>query len=230
MNWLKYSDNLMKWLYMILKLTGIWWLFNIPYAFLGLQLFVAPDITSVHTMVIIGIFLLPFVAVPATVATLAITRRYANGDDEFPFLKVYWNYYKREYRKSMLFGCLNATMLVVFYLALRYYTGLSSLLAIVFYTLVIITPFFFLFVYSFLVDQELPLKAYLSNTLFLMLMHPFNTILMILDTVVIAFILWIVFPPLLIFIFPGLVALIVTYFFQKSVGVEINKWQTSSSP
>lgn len=228
MNWFKISNNLIQWLYMILKLTGIWWLFNMPYAFLGVFLLVAPDVSIVHTIIIIGIVLLPFVAIPTTVATLAIARRYVKTDDVFPFLKVFWNYYKREYVKSMVLGSLNTSVLIVFYLALRYYAGLSSLLAIVFYALVIVTPLFFLYVYSYLVDQELPLKAYLTNTMFLLLVHPLNAILMILDVMVTAYILWVVLPPLLLFILPGLVALIVTYFYQKSMGVEIKKWKTSS--
>ncbi|MGF6950073.1 putative membrane protein YesL [Neobacillus sp. B4I6] len=223
MNLFKYSDQLMKGLYMILKLTGIWWLFNLPYVFLGVNLLGAPDVTIVHTMVIVGIVLLPFVAVPTTVATLALARRYVKGDDGFPFLKIFWNYYKREYVKSMVLGCLNATALIVFYLSLRYYSGLSSLLAIVFYVLVIVTPFFFLFVYSFLVDQELPLKAYLTNAMYLLFLHPLNTVLMILDAVVAAYIMWMVFPAFLLFILPGLIALIVTYFYQKSMGNEIKK-------
>ncbi|MGP7819339.1 YesL family protein [Niallia sp. 01092] len=217
------SNNMIKRLYIILKLTGIWWLFNAPYVFLGVNLLAAPDVASVHTIVIIGIVLLPFVAIPATVAALAIARRYVKGDDSFPFFKAFWNYYKREYVKSMVLGCLNAIVLIVFYLALRYYAALSSPLAIVFYVLVILTPFFFLYVYSFLVDQELPLKAYLYNTIFLLLMHPLNTILMILNVLVAAYILWVVLPPLLIFILPGLSVLIVTYFYQKSMGLEIKK-------
>ncbi|WP_445505955.1 YesL family protein [Niallia sp. 03190] len=223
MNWSHLSNNMIKRLYIILKLTGIWWLFNAPYAFLAVNILAAPDVASVHTIVILGIVLLPFVAVPTTVAALAIARRYVKGDDAFPFFKAFWNYYKREYVKSMVLGCLNAIVLIVFYLALRYYAGLSSPLAIVFYVLVILTPFFFLYVYSFLVDQELPLKAYLYNTIFLLLMHPLNTILMILNVLVAAYILWVALPPLLIFILPGLSVLIVTYFYQKSMGVEIKK-------
>ncbi len=225
MNWFTFSDHLTKRLYIILKLTGIWWLFNVPYAFLGVNLLAAPDVASVHTIFIVGMVLLPFVAIPATVATLAIARRYMKDNDVFPFLQVFWKYYKREYRKSMILGCLNAMVVVVFYLALQYYAGMSLLLTIVFYTLVIVTPFFFLFVYSFLVDQELPLQAYLINTIFLLLMHPLNAILVILALMITTYILWVAFPPLLIFIFPGLVALIVTYFYQKSMGAEIKKRQ-----
>ncbi|WP_342433087.1 DUF624 domain-containing protein [Neobacillus sp. FSL H8-0543] len=223
MNWFRYSDDLMKGLYNILKLTGIWWLFNVLYAFLGLNLLVAPDVASVHTIVIVGIVLLPFVAIPTTVATLGIARRYVKGDDTFPLFKVFWKYLKRDYVKSMLLGILNATVLFAFYLAFRYYSGLSSLLENVFYVLVVVTPFFFLYVYCYLVDQELPLKNYLTNTMFLLVIHPMNSIFMILDAVVAAYIMWLVFPPLLLFILPGLTALIVTYFFQKSMSVEIQK-------
>ncbi|MFP3122477.1 DUF624 domain-containing protein [Ectobacillus funiculus] len=225
MNWFTFGDHLTKRLYIILKLTGIWWLFNVPYAFLGMKLLAAPDVASVHTIFTIGMVLLPFVAIPATVATLAIARRFMKDDDAFPFLQVFWKSYKREYRKSMILGCLNAMMAVVLYLALQYYAGMSLLLTIVFYTLLIVTPFFFLFVYSFLVDQELPLQAYLINTIFLLLMHPLNAILVILALMITTYILWVAFSPLLIFIFPGLAALIVTYFYQKSMGAEIKKRQ-----
>ncbi|WP_445487784.1 YesL family protein [Niallia sp. 03133] len=223
MNWLGWSNHLMKWLYMILKLSGIWWLFNVPYVFLSVNLLAAREIDAVHTIVLIGIILFPFVAAPATASVMGITRRFLKGDDGFPLFKMFLHYYKREYKKSMGFGCLNASILVVFYLALRYYAGISSILAIVFYVLVIVTPFFFLYVYCFLVDQELPLKAYLTNTMFLLLMHPLNAILMILDAVAAAYIMWRVFPPLLIFILPGLTAIIVTHFYQKSMGAEMKK-------
>lgn len=230
MNLFKYSDHLMKWLYMIIKLTGTWWLFNMPYALLGAYLLGAPDVSTVHTIVITGIILLPFVAIPTTVATLALARRYMKGDEEFPFLKVFWNYYKREYVKSMIFGCINATLLIVFYLSLRYYAGLSTLLAIVFYALVIVTPFYFLYVYSFLVDQELPMKAYFTNTMVILFKYPLNSVLMILETIGAVYIMWMVLPPLLFLILPGLAALIVTYFYHKSMGLEIKKRQTSSEP
>ena len=230
MNWLNFMNQLAQWIYMILKLTGIWWLFNLPYVLIGALLLLAPDVGSIHTLNIIGIILLPFVAIPSTVATLAIARRYMKEDDVFPLLQVFWSYYKREYKKSMVVGCLSAVIWIVFYLALRYYAGISSLLAIVFYMLVVLTPFFFMYVYSFLVDQKLPLKSYLTNTLFLLLMHPLNTFLMILDAIVIAYVLWVVFPPLLVFIYPGFIALIVTYFYQKSMDVEIEKWERHSKP
>jgi len=40
----------------------------------------------------------------------------------------------------------------------------------------------------------------------------------------------VVFPPLLVFIYPGFIALIVTYFYQKSMDVEIEKWERHSKP
>lgn len=228
MNWFNFSNHLIKWLYLILKLTGIWWLFNIPYVFLGIILLMAPDTGTIHTMFLAGAVLLPFVAIPATVATLAIVRRYGRDDHSFSFLKAFWKYYRREYVKSMILGGINTTVLIIFYLALRYYADMSSFLAVVFYSLVIVTPFFFLLVYSFLVDQALPIKAYLTNTVFLFLVHPFNTLLMILDVSVPALLLWMVLPPLLLIIFPGFAALIVTHFFQKSMSKEIKRQQTSA--
>lgn len=225
MNWFGMSNNLIRWVYTILKLTGIWWLFSLPYAFLGVTLLIARDVDTVHTIVVSGIVLLPFILIPATVASLAIARKYVKGEEVFPFLKGFWTYYKREYKKSMVLGCLNVAIMVIFYLALRYYSGISYLLAIFFYVLVIITPFFFLLLYSFLVDQELPLKAYISNTFFLLITHPLNTFLMILYIVVVTYVLWVIFSPLLLFILPGLIVLIVTYFFQKSISIEIQKRQ-----
>jgi uncharacterized membrane protein YesL len=225
MNLFQHSNHLMKSLYMILKLTGFWWFLNVPYVLLGAYLWGAPDVTTVHTMGITGLMLLPFVAIPATVTTLALARRYVKSDEELPFLKVFWKYYKRDYVKSMILGIINTTVLTVFYLSIRYYAGISPLLAIFFYTLVFVTPFFFLYVYSFLVDQELPLKAYLSNSMMLLFKHPINGLLMIFEIFAATYIIWMVFPPLLFFILPGLVALLSTYFYQKSMRTEFEKWQ-----
>ncbi|MBT2755843.1 DUF624 domain-containing protein [Mesobacillus foraminis] len=223
MNLLKVSNPLMKWLYMMLKLTGIWWLYNLPYIFLGVNLLAAKDVEAVHTIVITGICLLPFAAVPSTAAALAIARKYLKGDGEFPFFHSFWHYYKREYKKSVVLGLLNVALLIVFYLALRYYAELSALLAVFFYLLLVLTPFFFLYVCSYLVDQELPLKGYLINAFYLLIMHPLNTTLMVTVVLASGYFLWAALPPLLILIMPGLVAFTMTYFYQKSMAAEIKK-------
>lgn len=227
MNLFQHSNHLMNSLYTILKLTGIWWLLNVPYILIGAYLWGAPDVTTVHMMGITGLILFPFVAIPATVTTLALARKYIKGYEELPFFKVFWKYYKREYVKSMIFGIINTAVLTVFYLSIRYYAGLSPILAIFFYALAIVTSFFFLYVYSFLVDQELPLKAYLSNSMMLLLKYPLNGLLMIFEIFAAAYIMWMVFPPLLLFILPGLVALLSTYFYEKSMRAELKKRQTS---
>ncbi|MBP3039023.1 DUF624 domain-containing protein [Bacillaceae bacterium Marseille-Q3522] len=228
MNWVNVSNKLIQWVFIVMKLTGIWWLFNFPYVILGLLLMRAPTVANVNTIFIVCIVLFPIIIVPATVATLAITRRYGRDDDNFSFVKVFWKYYKTEYVRSLTLGCLNIIVLILFYIALRYYSGQSSLLAMIFYILVILTPFFFLYVYSFLVDQELPVRTYLTNTIYLLLMHPINTSLMILDVIGLAVILWFAFPPLLLFVLPGLLALIVTHFFQKGIKVETLKSHVNS--
>ncbi|MCO7176037.1 DUF624 domain-containing protein [Sporolactobacillus kofuensis] len=228
MNWMHFSDQLIKWVYLILKLTGIWWLFNSPYAFLGAVLLLVHDPSSVHSVFITSVALLPFVAIPALVAMLATARRYGRDDRSFSFLKSFWSYYRRDYKKSIILGGVNTGMLILFYFASRYYAELSSLLTAVFYLLLFVTPFFFLLVYSFLVDQQLSLKTYFSNTIFLSLKHPLNTLLMIMDIVVAIFLMWKIFPPLLVLVLPGLVALVTTHFYQKSMDTEIRKQQPSA--
>lgn len=213
----------MKWLFVLLKLTGIWWIFNLPNIFLGVNLLAARDVEAVNTIVITGICLLPFTAVPSTVAALAIARRYLKGDEEFAFLQSFWGYFKREYVKSMVLGLINAALLIVFYMAQRYYAGLSTLLAVFFYLLVIATPFFFLYVYSYLADQELPLNVYLSNAFFLLIMHPLNATLMVSAVLAAIYFFWAALPALLVLILPGLVAFSVTYFYQKSMKAEMKK-------
>jgi uncharacterized membrane protein YesL len=228
MNWTHVSNQFIHWFYLILKLTGIWWLFNLPYALLGALLMRVPDVGSAHALFITSVVLLPFVAIPASVATLAITRRYGREERSFSFFKSFWSYYRRDYVKSMLLGGINTTVLTSLYLASRYYAAFSLFLTGVFYFLLFVTPIFFLIVYSLFVDQQLPIKTYFTNAVFLFLIHPINTLMMTVNIAAAALLMWWMFPPLLIMIFPGLVAAVGTHFYQKSMATELGKQQTSA--
>ncbi len=221
MNWVKFSERVVKWLTPILLLTAIWWLFNLPDVFLALMIFTAHRVDSIRIAVLTMIVLMPFVTIPATTGVLAVARKYESSSDAFSFFKFFLKYYRRDYLKSMTLGLINTLVLAICYISLQYYASLSTIIAILFYLLLFLIPFYFLVLYSFLVDQELKVKTYFSNSLFLFIIHPVNMLTMIANITVIALLFWVIFKPLLVILFPGLCALIVMRYFKKSIDKEI---------
>ncbi|MCV3295622.1 MAG: DUF624 domain-containing protein [Oenococcus sp.] len=223
MNWVKLSKTIINIVSPILFLSAVWWLLNFPYALLAVMIFTAKNSTMVQTAVASGLLFMPISAIPATVTTLALARRYFKDGHHLPSWKTELFYYRRDYLKSLIFGLINLSLLIIFYVSARYYARFFAFLAVIFIVLLVLLPFFFMILYSFLVDQQLSYRAYAANSFFMLVAHPVNSLLMMIDVAGTAFLLWVTFPPLLPILFPGSCVLLVTHYFKKSLDKEISK-------
>ncbi|OIJ14675.1 hypothetical protein BKP37_07890 [Anaerobacillus alkalilacustris] len=117
---------------------------------------------------------------PATVALFAITRKWVNGQDEFPIFKTYWKYYKAEFLKSNLLGFILFVLIILLYNNFMLLQNDVIWMDIVRYILFFLTVLFaivVIFLFPVYVHFQLNLPQYLRDALFLGLGYPVHTVL-----------------------------------------------------
>lgn len=213
---MKTTTVITKWVYAIVRITLIWWMANSPYAILLITAFAAEDEGQVGAILLLGIFLLPFVFMPGTIATFGIGKEFYNQGNEFPLFITFFKYYKREYINGLKFGGAFVCIMALLYIAYSYYSSLLGLLfGLIFIFFMVVAIFYFIVLLSILVDRANSFTGYFTVTTQLITRHPLLTISMIFKMLLTVCFSGMTMPSLLVFACPGIIVLLVMHFYKE---------------
>lgn len=155
--------------------------------------------------VIFGLF-------PATVATFTIARKWVSGETDIPVVNTFWNSYKKDFVQGNLLGYLLSVVAYVLYLDFVFLTVSPSnavyLLTIPFVLITFIFTLTVLYVFPVFVYYDMKLFQVLKSAFFIMLLHPLQTLIMIIGCLGLFVILW-TFQGLAIFFGPAVLAVVI---------------------
>ncbi|WP_051302042.1 YesL family protein [Salibacterium aidingense] len=151
---------------------------------------------------------------PATTAMFAICRKWILGEEDFPIIRTFWKYYKKDFIKTNLFGLtllIMGVMLYLDYILLLHETN-GVIKLILFITIPCSILFVLILLYIFPVYVHYEMKTYdiYINACMIMLFHPFLTSLMLCSSILVI-ILMIALPGLIPFFGVSLLAWILMY-------------------
>ena len=161
---------------------------------------------SLIGLVIFGFF-------PATAALFAVVRRWALGDMDIPILGTFWDSYKKEFIKSNLLGLLIVTsgiVLVIDYLFLQQASEtIINLLYIPFLIVTLIMTCMLLYIFPMYAHYDMNVLQIIKNSFFVMIMNPLSTIVILVGSLGLFFLLSFA-PPLMIICSGNILALAIT--------------------
>lgn len=149
---------------------------------------------------------------PATAATFTIARKWVNGETDIPVVRTFWNNYKKDFVQSNLLGYLLSIVGYILYLDFVFLTVSPSnavyLLTIPFVLIAFIFLLTVLYVFPVFVYYDMKLFQVLKSAFFIMLLHPLQTLIMLIGCLGLAVILW-TFQGIAIFFGPAVLAVII---------------------
>jgi uncharacterized membrane protein YesL len=152
---------------------------------------------SILGLVVFGLF-------PATTAMFAIVRKMLMGEDDVPVFRTFWTAYKNDFIKSNLLGLTMVISGYILYIDLAFLRTTTGLLNLLYYPTLMICLGFILtafYVFPTFVHFEIKLLQVIKNAFIIMLMNPISTILMVMGSVAVFFLMTTI--PGLIPIFSG---------------------------
>lgn len=149
---------------------------------------------------------------PATAATFTIARKWVNGETDIPVVRTFWNSYKKDFVQSNLLGYLLSIVGYILYLDFVFLTVSPSnavyLLTIPFVLIAFIFLLTALYVFPVFVYYDMKLFQVLKSAFFIMLLHPLQTLIMLIGCLGLTVILW-TFQGIAIFFGPAVLAVII---------------------
>lgn len=174
---------------------------------------------SLVGLVVLGIM-------PATAALYEIIRRWNNGVTSFPVFKTFWREYRAKFIKANLLGIIMAFLGYLLFFNIQYYQQQSGQIYIYFYYLSWVLVFFYgitlVHLFPLLANYELKLHHLLKNALFICILNPGYTLMIIAGTAVIGLV-FLLLPSLIPFLGLSSVAFFNTWGAKKSFAKTENK-------
>ncbi|KKI91924.1 hypothetical protein WQ54_12410 [Bacillus sp. SA1-12] len=181
-------NNILEWISRLAWLNLLW----ISFSLLGLVAF--------------GFF-------PATAAMFAVVRKWAVGEMEISIYKTFLSSYKKEFGKSNLLGLvlmmITAILAIDFVYLYQASSGIQNVLIVPFMIVSLIFVCMLFYIFPMYVHFDMKVLQVLKNSFFVMIMNPLQTLLMLVGTGGLLFLLSYA-PPLLIICSGNILALAIT--------------------
>ncbi|RLL47126.1 DUF624 domain-containing protein [Oceanobacillus piezotolerans] len=161
-----------EWIMRFSVINLLWILFNVPIAFIVISIVFANCSADILLLIPLLIILLPLLFFPATQAMFASTRDWVLKREEKGLIKGFWNYYKENYKNSMLAGIIFTVMWTIWYVDL-YYFSMNNIL--IMFVIVFIGLLLFIYTinyFSVSVHYDLNLRTLLKNAFLITLGSP----------------------------------------------------------
>jgi uncharacterized membrane protein YesL len=165
--------SISEWI-MKFSLTNLFWiLFNLPIAFLLLNILFVEQIEGLIFLLIPLILLLPVLFFPATTAMFAVVRGWIMKDeDSGQLFWTYWRYYKENYKRSVVNGFTLTIIWLIWAVDLYYFFDKNKVMVTVFTVLGILLFVFSINLFSITVHYHMKWLPSLKNTFFLTIGSP----------------------------------------------------------
>ena len=169
---MKNSAGFMGGLYMIAEwvmkfsvINLLWIIFNLPVAFIVLNMFFVGQIEGLIFFIVPLLIMLPFLFFPATTAMFAVVRDWiikdADGDQLF---KSYWRYYKENYKRSVANGLVLTAAWLIMIADIYYFFGKNTIIMIFFSIMAIILFVFSINLFSVTAHYRMTFSHSMKNT------------------------------------------------------------------
>jgi len=218
------SSGLMGKLYVISEwimkfaFTNLFWiLFNLPVAFLFLNMLFVERLEDLLFFAIPLVVLMPLLFFPATTAMFAVVRGWIMKDESSGQLfRSYWRFYKENYKRSVVNGLFLTVVWLVWAVDLYYFSTNNKPLMILFIVLGVLLAVFTLNLFSVTVHYHMKWYAALKNTFLVTIGSPMLFITVSLSSGGVIYISFAVFTFLLPFVTGSLIAFLAFSAFYRN--------------
>ncbi|MCI1688077.1 hypothetical protein [Schleiferilactobacillus harbinensis] len=219
---LRHSSVITKWIFGILQSTGAWFITNFIYILLVLNLLFVRNIAEVNTIIVTALALIPFVLTPGILAAFASARRFFNESNALSYWQTIRTAYTTNYRLAMKTGFVYLAGLIICYASYIFYGQWGIMGEIIPMIVAFLGTFLYLFILAYESDREEQFWHYWRNGFLLLIRHPMLMLFMMAESGLVVYFCHFLLP-LLLFVAPGAVALIVMYFYRQCVQAEEHK-------
>lgn len=184
----------------------LWILFNLPIAFLFLNLLLVDRLEDLLLFVLPLALLMPLLFFPATTAMFAAVRGWIMKNDSSGLFKSYWRFYKENYKRSVMNGLFLTIVWLVWAVDLYYFSTNNKALMILFIVLGVLLAVFTINLFSVTVHYHMKWFAAIKNTFLVTIGSPMLFITVALCTGGVIYISFAVFTFLLPFATGSIIA------------------------
>ncbi len=155
-----------------LVINLIWLLFNLPIIFIVVSMIFADQLNILYLLLVPLVILLPILLFPATAAMFASVRDWVMGKENRGLFKSYWNYYRVNYKQSLLGGIILTTIWAIWGLDYYYFSQENIILMFAFVILGVILFSYTINFFSIIAHYDMGLGTMLKNTLLITIGSP----------------------------------------------------------
>ncbi|WP_245843936.1 YesL family protein [Oceanobacillus rekensis] len=161
-----------EWVMRFLVINLIWLLFNLPIIFIVVSMIFADQLNILYLLLVPLVILLPILLFPATAAMFASVRDWVMGKENRGLFKSYWNYYRVNYKQSLLGGIILTTIWAIWGLDYYYFSQENIILMFAFVILGVILFSYTINFFSIIAHYDMGLGTMLKNTLLITIGSP----------------------------------------------------------
>jgi uncharacterized membrane protein YesL len=194
-----------EWIMRFSVVNLLWVIFNIPIAYIVLNILFLDETEAMVFFLVPLIILLPFLFFPATTAMFASARDWVIKE-ESTSVGEYWRYYKENYKKSLFGGLILTVIWTVWAVDYYYFSRENIIIMFVFLIMGIILFVFTINFLSVISHYHLKLLPALKNTLIITIGSPILFLTVLLSSGIILYMGIYVFPLMFPFFTGSLVA------------------------
>ena len=161
-----------EWVMRFSVINLIWLLFNLPIIFIVVSMLFADQLNNLYLLLVLLIIFLPALLFPATAAMFASVRDWVMGKENRGLIKSYWNYYRDNYKQSLLGGIILTSVWVIWGLDYYYFSQENIILMFTFVILGVILFIYTMNFFSIIAHYNIGLGTMLKNTLLITIGSP----------------------------------------------------------
>lgn len=213
------------------SLTNLFWiLFNLPIAFLLLNLLFVEKLEEVLFFLIPLTLLMPVLFFPATTAMFAVVRGWImKTEDSEKLFRPFLRFYKENYKRSVGNGLFVTLIWLIWAVDLYYFLDKNKIMVIVFIVLGMLLFVFTINLFSVTVHYHMKWLPSLKNTFFITIGSPLLFIAVALCSGIILYISFNVFTFLLPFLTGSLIAFLSFSAFYRNFLTHTKKEEAPTS-
>ncbi|WP_066192157.1 MULTISPECIES: YesL family protein [Gracilibacillus] len=178
-----------EWLMAIVVTNLLWFLFNLPIAYLGFMLLIVDNMQEIIALVVYIGVLTPIMFFPATTAMFAVLRyKILFPDEDIGIFKLFWKHWKQHYIQSLLGGAVLTFVWLIlvidgYFFVNRVHENFLYLFIVIGFFMLVMTLHFF----SVTVHVHTQLFQGMKNALIISLVNPLLTLILGLASLVIVY-------------------------------------------
>lgn len=206
-----------EWIMRFSVVNVLWVIFNIPFLFILFNILIIGQVEGIFFLLVPLAILAPIILFPATTALFGSVRQWImKNEDQGGLIKSFWNYYKENYKRSLLAGFIFTGIWIVWAVDVYYFMEINTIIAAIFIVTGIILFVWTINFFSVTVHYHMKLFSSLKNALLITLGSPVLFISVVICSVSILYISIFVFQVLLLFFTCSLIAFLSFSAFYRS--------------